>query len=655
MNNQAENVEKRRSTAKESNPASPESASDKASTPERGGGEKEKPHGFSKKVAEKKKDGKKLGYNAAIILRYLSYLYRKCGKDIGNKRWVRVNLDHISDQYSYMGRSTIDDAVQKLKEFGACEVASMNGYFTRRSYDRTNCFHIPKEWRDMAEEEIRYFLPSVAEEVGVPAATIYYNFMHWIGEWYEEGVEPRAELCPSVIVKLQPFSKATIKRALAELKEKGFIASLKNNSWYVEGARKAGSSNPDEQGSNPDKGSSNPDEGRSDPDNYNSCSELKVDLEKSSKEPPAAAVSHSAPRGEMQNDASGSSIATEAAQRERSESCRDADPHPATESSSATASDTSGSAGSAGGEWPPMESLAHVHAINRSNAKAAEELFTKPKYGAQFFAVASGLVRSFFAKLSPEWLDQVYEDADANTLFTTLLPKYQQFLSTTRLRRDSPHFEIYYYGVLECIVGAIVYRRGHDDPYHQWNTQFMRLSYEFHLPLRKRAEAKRLKAVDQEFNELREAHASRDEDLEGEADLSPAEKTRYFRNGLNAMNKIGWIAFDQQHRTDEINSIKPALRLVRRLFELNPDTSAGDLLAVMEACMKLRMSRPAPGKFRKGVQWHARSANNLLNFVLWLPRIVEQLGMSDSCPFTVFLRDEVSADSENEAEAEVAA
>ena len=86
------------------------------------GGEEDKTHGFSKTLAQlKNAKGESLGYNAAIILRYLSAISRKNGRNIDAKKWVRVNLDHISEQYPYMGRSTVDDNILRLEQFGCCE------------------------------------------------------------------------------------------------------------------------------------------------------------------------------------------------------------------------------------------------------------------------------------------------------------------------------------------------------------------------------------------------------------------------------------------------------------------------------------------------------------------------------------------------------
>ena len=102
--------------------------------------QKTKPHAFSKAVAEKKKGEKKLGWSGAVILRYLCYMLRVQGEEHGGGRHVRINLDHIKEQYSYLGRSGVDKAISKLKNFGACSTSNLNVEFGRSKIDRTRWY-----------------------------------------------------------------------------------------------------------------------------------------------------------------------------------------------------------------------------------------------------------------------------------------------------------------------------------------------------------------------------------------------------------------------------------------------------------------------------------------------------------------------------------
>ena len=259
----------------------------------KGGEEDEsKTHGFSRTLAEiKNAKGESLGYNAAIILRYLSAISRKYGRNIDGKRWVRVNLDHISEQYPYMGRSTVDDNITRLEQFGCCEKQNGLVELKRRKNDRTRCYHIPKKWVDATEDTPRYFNSAVAQAIKVPAAVIYYNFCHWLGVNKEEEHERGVKLSPATLVELLPFSESTVKRSLKTLEAKKYIQPVPGKTgWYVKESEELRGSKPDEEGSNPDEKGPNPDDKGPDPDNYIDCNELVDELEKNSKPKPAASV-----------------------------------------------------------------------------------------------------------------------------------------------------------------------------------------------------------------------------------------------------------------------------------------------------------------------------------------------------------------------------
>jgi hypothetical protein len=199
-----------------------------------------KRHGFSKSVAElKNQKGEKLRDNAAIILRYLCNTARKYGHVIERKKWARVNLNHISKQYPYMGRSTVDENVLRLQSFGCCEIENLNSEFHDPKYDRTRCYHIPKKWMNAAEEELRCFDAALAARIGVPAAVIYFNFNHWIGECERLKREKRVRLSPANLKDLLPYDKSTIKRAINQIAKAGLIPKVPGMEyWYAQGIKK---------------------------------------------------------------------------------------------------------------------------------------------------------------------------------------------------------------------------------------------------------------------------------------------------------------------------------------------------------------------------------------------------------------------------------
>ena len=72
------------------------------------------------------------------------------------------------------------------------------------------------------------------------------------------------------------------------------------------------------------------------------------------------------------------------------------------------------------------------------------------------------------------------------------------------------------------------------------------------------------------------------------------------------------------------------------MFTLNPDACAGDLLRVMDQCMKLHATYPpVPMKYRGGLKWHARMGQKLSMFTKHLETIIQQLGIGSA--FTCFI------------------
>ncbi|HEY3898901.1 MAG TPA: hypothetical protein VGM54_09830, partial [Chthoniobacter sp.] len=284
INNHAEDVDTKHPTA--NNPDAAKSTPE--SVLESGGDKKSKTHGFSKTVAEiKRKNGEKVGWHAAAVLRYLAHKVRAHGTTIDEKKWVRMKLDYIKSKFPYLGRSTVDDCIRRLVEVGACEMKNQNPHLKRPKYDETRSYHVSTKWRHSAEEEIRYFDSMLAAKIGVPAATIYYNFKYWTEECRKSDEPEQVELAPATIETLQAFDKSTIKRAIAILKREKMILPVDGKRcWYVKGPVDMPGSKADETGSNPDRGGSNPDKVGSKPDDDSYYSNVVDELEECSKREP---------------------------------------------------------------------------------------------------------------------------------------------------------------------------------------------------------------------------------------------------------------------------------------------------------------------------------------------------------------------------------
>ena len=594
-----------------------------------GGDEKKKPHGFSKTLARiKNTHGEELGWHAAIILRYLSFMVRRHSKDINGKRWARINLDHITKQYPYIGRSTVDENVLRLKEFGCCVIENLNAEFKRRKNDRTRCYHVPRKWMDAAEEEPRYFNPEIAALVGVPAASIYYNFCHWIDDLEAQEAVKQWELRPAVLMELQPFSKSTIKRAIKLLANGGFIEPVPGSQClYAPGTSKMRGSNPDEGGSKVDEGGSKADESGSNPDNYICYSHCSLLEECSKGEPAAPSSQHSScPEKDNQPVVSG-----------HDENLPSGDEQQREEYGHDTSSVVQHDAPSPP-SGPLFSSLAELHARNEELSSLVPQIDpTTDTIREKMWAVACRFLELFDEDKIDDW----NLITDAEELFDALVPAYTAFIfdDLKDLDPKGKVFSIVSGGTLECIIGAFMWTKCHTG-YTHGITALQGMSYNLWLPISEVLENLRMRLVKEEFDLRKIDYASRDADKEHDTTLTPAEKARVFRNGVNSINQVGAIFYDQQLRTDFITTGPKVLILIQRIFEHNPDASPADLLTIMHQCVEAYVNQPpARCKFKHGIRWNARTgATSLLLFAKNLKAIVKELGIHD-CPIKTFLGD----------------
>ena len=584
----------------------------------------EKTPGFSKAVASiRNEDGEKLGAASALVLRYLSHQVRKFGSLIDGKKWWRMKLDHIASKYPYLGRSTVDDAIQRIISIGACEVDNLNAeHFGRPRFDRTRAYHVPKKWMDAAEEEPRYFSEHLAGVIGISAAVIYRNFTHWVAELEKQEKGGVVTLSPSRLAEVLPFNISTIKRAIEDLKEFQMIIPVKGERCgYTMGPVKCPSSKPDEISSKPDKVSSKPDEISSKPDNDIDCSLIVDVLEKNSKTEPAALLQGSPPVVGEQKKAPGivhqQLVNTTPEEQQRKETDNEAG-NPSSGKNSSVISRS---------EWHKMnQDIAPVVARIRDSSS---------KFSDPVVKAVQGVAAKFLGHLDIHQVDRLCDEATDEEIFDELAPIYLAFFDKLGISLTPQVFEIVHYGAFECVLGAF-WQHEHHEVYSHPIHLFIRVSYNLFLDLRKRSEQRRLKSVEEEFAERAKEFASPDEHLEHCDDLSPAQKTRIFKQGLSSRNKIGGIHFDQVLRTDEIKLSTAGFRSITGLFINNPQLTAANLLAVMDGCLKLHRSKPAPREFKRGVQWHARMGHNLTTFGRYLRTIIKQLGMSETCPVKVW-------------------
>ena len=237
--------------------------------------------------------------------------------------------------------------------------------------------------------------------------------------------------------------------------------------------------------------------------------------------------------------------------------------------------------------------------------------------------------------LTHEFLDELYDNASDGEIFNTLLPLYRDWYPEKYV---GAFRDIFYYGILECVMNAFFYREYSLNRKHAF-ASFWQIEQDLHLPLYERARKRNQQALQQEEEELKAQFESIDADKEHLTDIAPAEKARVFKQGLYSRNKIGWICLGGVRRVNQIIFTPAAFKDVERLFELNPEASAFDLLRVMDGCMKLHASSPPMRSFREGVKAHARWGYNLSWFTKHLKTIIRQVELFEIWELNTFLNE----------------
>ena len=240
-------------------------------------------------------------------------------------------------------------------------------------------------------------------------------------------------------------------------------------------------------------------------------------------------------------------------------------------------------------------------------------------------AKADKLTSEFFRHLGNEFTDDLYDNASDEELFEQIYPRYRQWFQDIDI--DPHFFDIFYYGVLECVIDAFLYAR-HGHKYLHPFASFISVAYDHYCILLGRAEERRIKAIANENAELKEQFASIDENKEWHDELPPAEKTRVFKQALYSRNKVGWICLGGERKTDQIIITPNALKDMEKLFALNPDATPGDFLRIMDKCMALHSTHPPAKKYRAGIKWHARMGHKLSMFTRHLELIMRDLNIT---------------------------
>lgn len=603
---------------------------------------KSKQHAFSFRVAKNKNEqGAKLGAVPAIILGYLANRVREKGTMFPDgKRWFRVTTDHIKKQYPYLGKSTVADNLKKLEKFHLIEVANLNRERGRPKFDRTCWYHVPEKFTDMAEQELRYFDPNLAAELGLPAAVVQYNFGKRL-KALREGLEiDCVDLRPRDLSERLPFDHSTCKRAIQILREKELIfpvpehpGHFSDKPWNESG------SNPDGCGSNPNKAGSNPDETGSNPDNYIVSKINKCSLEECSKGKPEAFLEKSTER------INGSSYPEKEEERfapGQQNLAPFATSPPAAAQVSDAPHDEPLATFSENVHFPGLcTTISSYRDMGSPLNLGYDALATWKEEDQKTFVLRLLHIACQFLRAQNE-LDVLSWDrcTTADELYPSIAPRIWFFFQT-ECQPESPRHSVQEFALIaaaQLIFAGFLRDRRNNGVHRNPPTGLPNLAAsqrDFHfevlritMPLRQRLREEEMAARRKEF-------ASADEDKEFLTHLSPAEKARIFKNGVNCRNQVGWTHFTRRLLTDQIKVTKGGLKEIERLFELNRELTPRELLEILDRAMDVRMDlSPPSSEYEGGVRWHARQgAGDVWKFARYLRGIVRDLEYECSITF----------------------
>lgn len=133
---------------------------------------------------------------------------------------------------------------------------------------------------------------------------------------------------------------------------------------------------------------------------------------------------------------------------------------------------------------------------------------------------------------------------------------------------------------------------------------------------------------------------SPDEDRETFTDITGAEKVKVLVNGMLAINRVGVPNTRGGTRHNAVTITKRGLKLARRFFELNPNWSAGNLLAIIHNCVeRIHNWGVYVGGFRE--DFSLTRGNHLTYLIRHLERIIDEMGYGEFIPPAQFFSEEI--------------
>jgi len=559
------------------------------------------------------------GINVSVIVTGFAYKLKFHRKNKWKERWwYYESIETLRNyRWPYLSDGCICESIE-------CAVSSdvlIKDCNNKLSYDRTSWYAMDDRVRDAALSDVLWFDVRVAKKLGVPAGLVYHNLRFHLRKILEADPEcliPYQRVNRSLLARLLPMSRSTVKRVIKTLEEAGLIIphATKKGFFTI-----ADSTDLYKNGSNPNANGSSANA------NGSFMNGSKVNASGSSANANGSNVNangsnlndytqYEANRKPFRNHSQTSECV---GNNKNTFGVGKADKRQGQAHSDKTniISDTVGSA-PPGGKENTDTSPAGVYS-DKLNVPTFDQIIAANKQVAlvigKWDRQQTDLYQSQFhpafgqfccETLSLLEIQRLFQITNPNHLAKELHPLLCHHLSEQINSLGQDAWSLYYHPMMEALIGGILYVRLPEDARGHTIEMFDELVYNTHDILMDRRETA--------------------------PSLTAKEKAALFRDSVVWNNKYGWDMGDDSRETNLVALTKAGMDAIHRLFEDNSHLAAGQVINVLWNCILISRKKPKEGY---DASWHARQGTNLVKFVRWIDVIVQELDMFQDCPVTM--------------------
>lgn len=601
-------------------------------------------HSFSRTLAEK------YGWKAALILQFLAVMIATSKNFIDGKRWYYITLDSLAERYPYIHRATIHKILKELTKPGG---PLLKGNYNKHRYDRTGWYAFEDDFvrRSVSLKPV-YFSVKDAKRLGVVEAVLLKNISHWVKKNREKDSSYSwHRMSGQGMTKHLPFSKSVINRALEHLVEAGELERQAVGGFHREHEYRILDETrfhePNLDIDDPGLDMDDPNVDMQDPELDNNTN-LKDTLNRHHLK------RHSFQERQAKPSAGGVSaleLTKKGSQNSESSNGKTPSHIPALPVNGKGSANTD-----TGSTTQVIEPPSEFEVLCHSNKSRSDQI-TPEQLAGNLCGLAYLTVQDVIRATDDKVLWQLVHISKKDELLkavSTLLDNRQDKSWATRRGEDyRDHVEnlakeFFVAACVEC--GCRSSDILHESIAHAVEDLTKRLQPYFNAEEKERQ--KRLyDGLWKEQQERAKRHPSPDNDKEGEAAISPAEKVMVLRNSLIARNRAGWPSKDGTLISNIVDYNDRSLRAAYKFFQANPDVSVEHLNTILDCCVDNRFWGRVKDDYNDPSFW-IRGGTHLSFFFGHLDKIITQLSYAEFLPPINFLtKEEMGLDRKPKEEA----